>query len=568
MSTLKTARKRAIIALAAVLLLTLVLTQFGVWRASSSAAQIRVPMFYDAHYAFQRAWTQEQSVPPQPEPVTVGLDYPNQLSQSWRSGTDRLSGVRFWMMGGELVWQLEAAQQRWSGTVKVSRSTGKYVTIMLPETIVGVSGEMIRLTLQPLPNEQPGWVFVRTVNGNRLWGDLRLNEFSQAANLDMETLIAGGNGGFIDALREQMLPTVFQTRLQQYKAPFLKGELFVVLLFVTVVGSIALLFVSLPQHATTGVWLIVGGLTAFLGWQWLSKGVQLPRGDEMVSAETIPLQPIAIDQQRLYKDLASELWTATRLPEERFVQPQLGTTDLEAPNRVSGIDVPADSRIEYAFTLPNRSELVLEFGGEPQVSRGHILIDDELLDAIGAGAQRRYDLSRWGGQAVKLTLETYVIDNADNLSETPIASWIEPQIYVTTDWVTDMDDSQVRAVFGNGIELRDVAFSAESITLNWSVSEQISRYPTVFVHVLDGAGEIVAQHDAAPVGGTYPVANWIPNTLIEDVHPLPPLPAGTYGVAIGLYDPATFERYAAFDSNGAALADNMLRLPDFITITE
>ena len=36
------------------------------------------------------------------------------------------------------------------------------------------------------------------------------------------------------------------------------------------------------------------------------------------------------------------------------------------------------------------------------------------------------------------------------------------------------------------------------------------------MHVLNPAGEILAQHDAQPVLNTYPVSVWQPGTIIAD----------------------------------------------------
>ena len=68
-----------------------------------------------------------------------------------------------------------------------------------------------------------------------------------------------------------------------------------------------------------------------------------------------------------------------------------------------------------------------------------------------------------------------------------------------------------------------------------------ARDLTLFVHLLDEAGEIVAQQDQRPFGGRWPVPAWRPGERLTElvVMDLPvALPAGVYGLRVGWYDPA------------------------------
>lgn len=61
---------------------------------------------------------------------------------------------------------------------------------------------------------------------------------------------------------------------------------------------------------------------------------------------------------------------------------------------------------------------------------------------------------------------------------------------------------------------------------------------TVFVHLTDERGEMVAQHDGPPVNGDYPTSFWDSGEVVKDEHRLD-LPAvlsgGTYHVRVGMY---------------------------------
>ena len=76
-------------------------------------------------------------------------------------------------------------------------------------------------------------------------------------------------------------------------------------------------------------------------------------------------------------------------------------------------------------------------------------------------------------------------------------------------------------------------------TLALHAREEVSIDFTVFVHLLDPSGRIVAQVDAWPGAGAWPTANWMQGQVVQDVYTLT-LPvdaaAGDYRLAVGLYD--------------------------------
>jgi hypothetical protein len=90
-----------------------------------------------------------------------------------------------------------------------------------------------------------------------------------------------------------------------------------------------------------------------------------------------------------------------------------------------------------------------------------------------------------------------------------------------------------------------------NVRLNWGTDGSAQGDYKVFAHVLDENDGIAAQADNRPGNGTLPPGNWLPG-VFEDtfVVDLTELSSGTYRVAIGLYDPITFERLTP--SNGDA----------------
>jgi hypothetical protein len=107
------------------------------------------------------------------------------------------------------------------------------------------------------------------------------------------------------------------------------------------------------------------------------------------------------------------------------------------------------------------------------------------------------------------------------------------------------------------------------LTLHWRSERRMGTDYKVFVHVFDPATGIpVAQDDAMPLRWTYPTSLWGPGEAVTDVIPisLQGTPAGSYGLAVGVYDPASgdakhrMERLPVVDAGGQSLPDGRLIL--------
>lgn len=75
------------------------------------------------------------------------------------------------------------------------------------------------------------------------------------------------------------------------------------------------------------------------------------------------------------------------------------------------------------------------------------------------------------------------------------------------------------------------------VTLFWQADTPPERYK-VFLHLMDGAGNLVAQNDAEPRGNLSPTSIWPIGELITDRYGvfLPPdLPSGVYHLRVGMY---------------------------------
>jgi hypothetical protein len=96
------------------------------------------------------------------------------------------------------------------------------------------------------------------------------------------------------------------------------------------------------------------------------------------------------------------------------------------------------------------------------------------------------------------------------------------------------------------------------LTLYWQALGASPQPFTVFVQLLDGSGAILGSGDGEPAGGQYPTTGWLAGEYLTDPHSVvirPDAPAGTYRLAVGLYNPATGERLKTRDGADHVLLD-------------
>jgi hypothetical protein len=103
------------------------------------------------------------------------------------------------------------------------------------------------------------------------------------------------------------------------------------------------------------------------------------------------------------------------------------------------------------------------------------------------------------------------------------------------------------------------------ISLIWrSAVDSIPTSYAVFLHLVDGQGQILAQGDGLPAGGFRPTTSWRQDEVIVDEHTIQ-VPAGldpgTYDLWVGFFDPETNERLPIF-IDGIQQADDRLLLED------
>ncbi|HMQ55539.1 MAG TPA: hypothetical protein PKD98_25890, partial [Anaerolineae bacterium] len=109
-------------------------------------------------------------------------------------------------------------------------------------------------------------------------------------------------------------------------------------------------------------------------------------------------------------------------------------------------------------------------------------------------------------------------------------------------------NDQSLALAGEPLSLAQLASASTAqllVSLYWQPQAEIETDYTVFVQLLDPAGQVAAQVDLPPLAGAAPTTTWLPGEVLTDPYRLP-LPAdlapGPYRLITGLYEPATGRR--------------------------
>jgi hypothetical protein len=165
----------------------------------------------------------------------------------------------------------------------------------------------------------------------------------------------------------------------------------------------------------------------------------------------------------------------------------------------------------------------------------------------------------------KVNVGVYNRETGERLSITPDQTtfklgsiWLVPP-------QPELSDSPL-AHFGPYLTLQQVHFKGETVVLYWQTAQPLDQNYSIFVHLLDAKGNLLAQADGVPYAGLYPLANWLPDQIITDVRPIGSLLDNSERLnafAIGVYDLTTGERLNATDAKGNVLPDNSF----FISVT-
>lgn len=104
-------------------------------------------------------------------------------------------------------------------------------------------------------------------------------------------------------------------------------------------------------------------------------------------------------------------------------------------------------------------------------------------------------------------------------------------------------ETAVSAQFNHQINLVGYMLQENQLRLVWQTSSEISERYRVFVHLVNEAGDIVAQSDGEPAAWERPTTSWAPQEYIVDAHVLDfPDKLDGLTLLVGLYHPETGQR--------------------------
>lgn len=586
------------------------------WPAFSPARGIQQPLHYNETYVWPMPWTLHQAAPGVPPPAPLALRQGDTASQRFRACADNLALVRVWLageQGGEQV-QVTVQQEQegpalpvYAGQFRLAESgAGQYYNLLFPP-IHGARGREFTLSLKALD----GSVSTRVGYVDRIAGPLQINEFPLPGDMDVGAYHHGPPGTWtLQVIAERLLPGLLRARVQQYKPAAFKGAAFPVLCAALGAGTGLLLWAlslslwgqrygGIAALAAVAALLLAGGVA----FQWDVKAM-LALGQRVPLIKATPLPAAARDASSVY-DLVAGLEGARRKPEPRQVQARLAT--LGGVQRPC-IAVPALSQVTYGLRVPFDAELRLGLGLPEGTAQdlafrvqveGDTLLERTLTPAEAGGwHDATLDLRPYGGRQVQLTLSTYLpglpleFGGPPPGGALPVAGlWAAPGITSGRTWLAEPSQPETAPIarFGDQVALLGYEVNWDSaaqasggqegsagkralhLTLYWRALRPIEVSYTVFVHLLDEAGEIEAQQDSRPLQATYPTDIWPPGVVVHDEHVVPvpgDVPGGAYRLGVGLYELATMQRLPAMDGTGEAIPEDRVILDAAVTLED
>jgi hypothetical protein len=133
----------------------------------------------------------------------------------------------------------------------------------------------------------------------------------------------------------------------------------------------------------------------------------------------------------------------------------------------------------------------------------------------------------------------------------------DAQSFAETLRISDVEFGERIMLLGYDRELLD---SGLELVLYLQAERPLDQNWTVFVHLVDSTGSLVAQHDSQPRDGRYPTSVWDQGEVVDDAHLLvlpANLPDGDYQVVVGLYSVESGERLPVLDGESNPIGDSV-----------
>jgi hypothetical protein len=222
---------------------------------------------------------------------------------------------------------------------------------------------------------------------------------------------------------------------------------------------------------------------------------------------------------------------------------------------------PPPASVSWRVELVDRAQNAVRrveaepFGGKYPLQRwppGKYVLEHWRVPLPPTIAPGRYDLRmslfrRTDGELID-AMPIFSVSTADWMSYAPLATIKVP---VAPPSAAELRAAKsVQARVGDHFALTHYALDAERaanrarLVLYWqSVAKSQNDY-TVFVHLRDASGNIVAQRDAPPRDGAYPTSIWEIGEIVTDEYAftIPADARGPFSLVVGMYSPLTQKR--------------------------
>ena len=113
------------------------------------------------------------------------------------------------------------------------------------------------------------------------------------------------------------------------------------------------------------------------------------------------------------------------------------------------------------------------------------------------------------------------------------------------------------------VQFGGVSESSATLTLTWQSLRPVPYDATVFAHLRDAEGNLLAQADRQPLDGRFPTSYWLPGQIITDVIRLAPVSETNGGpllLDLGMYTWPSLDRLPVVDASGVPLRDNVISI--------
>lgn len=159
-------------------------------------------------------------------------------------------------------------------------------------------------------------------------------------------------------------------------------------------------------------------------------------------------------------------------------------------------------------------------------------------------------------------------DGADHivLAEVTVQGRTHEMTAPQSQFPADVTFGSVARLVGYDLSAQQVAPGGSfDLILDWQALAATERPYTVFVHLLDAAGQARGYGDGEPGSGAFPTPGWLAGEYLADSHTVgvqADAPAGEYRLAVGFYDPGTGERLKLPDGADYLVLEQVVRVGD------